>query len=191
MDSIQAGLRATGDLSVVDYPGFEGLEAPDMETYSKAMNAGQYPLSILAMTERAASLYRTGVYGNTMTANPRAMDVGYAVLGMVTDGVRANIVARGHEFLEKLQALADELDGPITKVQGTGLLFSCELDRAYKAYGVDSAEEYMRINGIGVIHGGENSLRFTPHFEVTSAEVGLIVGQVRDALVNGPKRPTT
>jgi len=189
MDSIQAGLRATGDLSVVDYPGFEGLEAPDMETYSKAMNAGQYPLSILAMNERAASLYRTGVYGNTMTANPRAMDVGYAVLGMVTDEVRANIVARGHEFLEKLQALADELDGPITKVQGTGLLFSCELDPVFKAYGTDSTEEYMRHNGIGVIHGGENSLRFTPHFEVTSAEVELIVEQVRDALVNGPKEP--
>ncbi len=189
MDSIQAGLRATGDLSVVDSPGFEGLEAPDMETYSKAMNAGQYPLSILAMNERAASLYRTGVYGNTMTANPRAMDVGYAVLGMVTDEVRANSVARGHEFLEKLQALADELDGPITKVQGTGLLFSCELDPVFKAYGTDSTEEYMRHNGIGVIHGGENSLRFTPHFEVTSAEVELIVEQVRDALVNGPKEP--
>jgi len=189
MDSIQAGLRATGDLSVVDYPGFEGLAAPDMETYSKAMNAGQYPLSILAMTERAASLYKTGVYGNTMTGNPRAMDVGTAVLGMVTDEVRGNITARGREFLEKLQALADELDGPIIKVQGTGLLFSCELDPVYKAYGAGSAEEYMRFNGIGVIHGGENSLRFTPHFEVTSAEVDLIVKHVKDALVNGPKKP--
>jgi acetylornithine/succinyldiaminopimelate/putrescine aminotransferase len=187
MDSIQAGLRATGNLSIVDYPGFEGFTAPDMETYSKAMNAGQYPLSILAMNERAAGLYRTGVYGNTMTANPRAMDVGTAVLGMVTDEVRANIVARGHEFLEKLQALADELGGPITKVQGTGLLFSCELAPEYKAYGTGSAEEYMRLNGIGVIHGGENSLRFTPHFEVTSQEVDLMVEHVRDAMLNGPK----
>ncbi|MFH1764078.1 MAG: aminotransferase class III-fold pyridoxal phosphate-dependent enzyme [Gemmatimonadota bacterium] len=189
MDSIQAGLRTTGNLSVVDYPGFEGLTAPDMETYSKAMNAGQYPLSILAMNKRAASLYRTGVYGNTMTGNPRGMDVGYAVLGMVTDEVRANIVARGREFVEKLQGLAAELDGPITKVQGTGLLFSCELDPVYKAYGTGSAEEYMRIHGIGVIHGGENSLRFTPHFEVTSAEVELIVQHMKDALVNGPKKP--
>ncbi len=104
MDSIQAGLRTTGNLSVVDYPGFEGLPAPDMETYSKAMNAGQYPLSILAMNERAAKLYRTGVYGNTMTGNPRGMDVGCAVLGMVTDEVRANIVARGREFVEKLRS---------------------------------------------------------------------------------------
>jgi len=188
IDSIQAGLRATGDLSVVDYPGFEGLDAPDMETYSKALNAGQYPLSILAMTEHAASLYRTGVYGNTMTANPRAMDVGSAVLGMVTDEVRANIVERGKEFVEKLQALADELDGPITGVYGTGLIFCCALDPSFKAYGSDSLEEYMRRKGIGVIHGGENSLRFTPHFKVTSAEVDLIVAHVKDAVLNGPRR---
>jgi acetylornithine/succinyldiaminopimelate/putrescine aminotransferase len=32
IDSIQAALRAKGALSVVDYPGFETAEAPDMET---------------------------------------------------------------------------------------------------------------------------------------------------------------
>ena len=54
IDSIQAGLRAHGVLSIVDYPGFESLEAPDMETYSKALNGGQYPLSVLAVNARAA-----------------------------------------------------------------------------------------------------------------------------------------
>jgi acetylornithine/succinyldiaminopimelate/putrescine aminotransferase len=108
---------------------------------------------------------------------------------MVTDAVRENIVARGEEFLEKLEALAEELEGPITKVQGTGLLFSCALDPTFKAYGTGSTEEYMRLHGIGVIHGGPNSLRFTPHFEVTSAEVDLIVQHVKDALLNGPRRP--
>lgn len=188
VDSIQAGLRCTGNLSIVDYPGFEGLPIPDMETFSKALNAGQYPLSVLAMSEKAADLYRIGIYGNTMTANPRAMDVGTAVLGLVTDEVRANVVERGREFVEKLRALAVELDGPITGVQGTGLLFSCALDPSFKAYGAGSVEEYMRIHGVGVIHGGENSLRFTPHFRVTSEEVDLIVAHVKDAVLNGPKR---
>ena len=187
IDSIQAGLRTTGYLSVVDSPGFRDLEAPDMETYSKALNAGQYPLSILALTPRAADLYRTGIYGNTMTANPRAMDVGTAVLRMVTPEVRRNIVERGEEFVAKLQSLADELDGPITEVVGTGLLFSCGLDPSFKAYGKGSLEEYMRFKGIGVIHGGENSLRFTPHFGVTSEEVDLIVAAVKDAVLNGPR----
>ena len=187
MDSIQAGLRATGALSVVDYPGFEDLPGPDLETYSKALNAGQYPLSVLAMNERAAGLYRKGIYGNTMTANPRALDVGVTVLNMVTPELRENIVTRGHEFLEKFARLKEELGGRITQVQGTGLLFSIELDSTrYKAYGAGSTEEYLRLHGINVIHGGENSLRYTPPFRITSAEVDLIVEATRDALLNGP-----
>ncbi|MDX1455642.1 MAG: aminotransferase class III-fold pyridoxal phosphate-dependent enzyme [Gammaproteobacteria bacterium] len=187
MDAIQAGLRTTGYLSIVDYPGFEGLEAPDMETYSKALNAGQYPLSVLAMNQRAAELYRKGIYGNTMTANPRALDVGTAMLGAITPAMRENIQAKGKEFVEKLEKLAGELDGRITGVQGTGLLFSCELASNYKCYGEGSTEEYMRMQGVGVIHGGANSLRFTPHFNITSDEVDMIVEAVRHALLEGPR----
>jgi acetylornithine/succinyldiaminopimelate/putrescine aminotransferase len=187
VDSIQAGLRAHGVLSIVDYPGFEGLEAPDMETYSKALNGGQYPLSVLAVTPRAAELYRKGTYGNTMTANPRAMDIAAVVLDSLTPELRANIRDRGQEFLAKLEKLKDELGGLITKVQGTGLLFSCELADSFKCYGGGSTEEYMREHGLGVIHGGTNSLRFTPHFAITSEEVDLIVDHVRQALLKGPR----
>ena len=188
IDSIQAGLRAHGVLSLTDYPGFEHLPAPDMETFSKALNAGQYPLSVLAVNERAAGLYRKGIYGNTMTANPRALDVALATLHELTDDVRTNIRERGKEFVDKLNALKNELGGLITKVQGTGLLFSCELSPDFKCYGAGSIEEYMRERGVGVIHGGVNSLRFTPHFKVTSAEVDLVVAHVRQALLQGPRK---
>ena len=187
VDSIQAGLRAQGVLSIVDYPGFEDQEAPDLETYSKALNAGQYPLSVLAMTEQAADLYRKGAYGNTMTTNPRAMDVASAVLEGLTPEVRMNIRERGDEAVEKLKAMAEDLGDRVTGVQGTGLLFSVGLDGSrYKAYGADSIEEYMRFNGISVIHGGENSLRFTPHFAMTSEEVDLLVQATREAILKGP-----
>lgn len=186
IDSIQAGLRTQGVLSIVDYPGFEALEAPDMETYSKALNAGQFPLSILAMNERAAGLYRKGIYGNTMTANPRAMDVAVAVLEQITPALRENIRERGREFIERFEALKQELGGLITKVQGTGLLFSCELAPQYKAFGAASIEEYLRRHGVGVIHGGQRSLRYTPHFAITSEEAELVVKATRDALLNGP-----
>lgn len=188
VDSIQAGLRAHGVLSVVDYPGFENLPAPDLETYSKALNAGQYPLSVLAASGAAAALYRTGVYGNTMTTNPRAMDVASTVMAQLTPAIRRNIAERGREFVDKLEALRRELPELITKVQGTGLLFSCELAPLFKCYGENSIEEYMRENGIGVIHGGANSLRFTPHFAITSDEVDLVVEHVREALLKGPRK---
>lgn len=190
MDSIQAGLRATGCLSVCDYPGFEKLAPPDMETYSKALNAGQYPLSVLALTEKAGSLYVKGVYGNTKTTNPRALDVAAAVLKRVTPELRLNIRQRGLEFLEKFRGLQNEFPDVVTRVQGTGLLFCIEIDpKAFKVTGHGELEEYLRRNGIGVIHGGSNALRFTPHFEISSAEIDLIVSKLRHAFKNGPRQP--
>jgi len=188
VDSIQAGLRAHGVLSLVDYPGFESLDPPDMETYSKALNAAQFPLSVLAVGERAAQLYRKGIYGNTMTSNPRALDVACATLALLTPQVRANIAERGVEAIARLESLRERLGGLITKVQGTGLLFSCELAPQFKCYGANSTEEWLRRNGINVIHGGENSLRFTPHFGMDSEELELLVGLVGRALQEGPRR---
>jgi acetylornithine/succinyldiaminopimelate/putrescine aminotransferase len=188
VDSIQAGLRATGALSIVDYPGFEGQEAPDMETYSKALNAGQYPLSVLATTERAAAIYARGTYGNTMTANPRALDVACAVLAQLTPELRNNIRERGRQAITALEALKAELGGLITKVQGTGLLFSCELAPQFKGYGAGSSEEWLREHGLGVIHGGENSLRFTPHFAIGEDELALVTSLVKRALLEGPRQ---
>lgn len=186
VDSIQAGLRAHGVLSIVDYPGFQALPPPDMETYSKALNAGQYPLSVLAMYGRAATLYRHGVYGNTMTSNPRAMDVAVAVLQSITPAVRENIRTRGRQLVLGLQKLADELGDAITRVQGTGLLLSCELHSRYKCFGENSTEEFLRRHGLGVIHGGANSLRFTPYFLMSAEEADLVLELMREALLDGP-----
>ena len=186
VDSIQAGLRAHGVLSVVDYPGYQGLDAPDMESYSKALNAGQYPLSVLALSDRCARAYRRGMYGNTMTSNPRAMDVGSAVLDLLDDGLRENIRARGSELLSKFEALAAEKSAGIVGAQGTGLLLSCELDKRYKTYGSNSTEDYLRRLGLAVIHGGKGSLRYTPVFNIGEKEVELIVRLTRQALRDGP-----
>ncbi len=188
IDSIQAALRVHGTLSFVDYPGHQALEAPDMETYSKALNGAQFPLSVLAVTEHAAALYRKGVYGNTMTTNPRALDVACATLARLDDPVRNNIRLRGQQAMQKLEALKERLGGAISKVQGTGLLFSCELAPQYKCYGTGSTEEWLRMHGVNVIHGGENSLRFTPHFGMDEAELDLLVEMVGRALVEGPRR---
>jgi acetylornithine/succinyldiaminopimelate/putrescine aminotransferase len=186
VDSIQAGLRTQGLLSMTDYPGFRDLDAPDMESYSKALNAGQYPLSVLALSDSCASSYRRGLYGNTMTANPRAMDIGVAVLDLLSDELRENIRARGCDLVTKLGALAGDTDGAVTCAQGTGLLLSCELDKRYKIYGSDSTEDYLRRIGLAVIHGGKHSLRYTPVFNITAKEVDLIVNLTRQALIEGP-----
>ena len=184
VDSIQAGIRGQGTLSVVDYAGFQDCEAPDLETWSKAMNAGQYPLSVLGMNERASNLYVTGIYGNTMTTNPRALETAVAVLDGITPELRQNIRDRGEEFVEKFTALQQEYPHVITKVQGTGLLCSAELEPTqFPVVGMEAVEPWCRRRGLGVIHGGENALRFTPHFNITSKEIDLLVDIVREAII--------
>jgi acetylornithine/succinyldiaminopimelate/putrescine aminotransferase len=185
VDSVQAALRAQGCLSVVDYPGFESCDPPDIETYSKALNAGQYPLSVVALTDRVAATYVTGLYGNTMTGNARAMEAACAVMDAMTDGLRANIRARGRDLVEGLEALSLEFPGAIEAVVGTGLMVSAMLNPArYRATGEGGFEEYLRHHGIEMIHGGDTGLRFTPPFDITRDEIDLILSVVRQGLLD-------
>jgi 4-aminobutyrate aminotransferase-like enzyme len=187
VDNIQAGLRATGNLSIVDYPGFETLPEPDFEVYSKAINAGQYPVSCLAMSERGQKYYRHGVYGNTMTGNPRACAVSAAVLTSITPALRQNIVDMGKYAVEKYKELQKEFPECITKITGTGLLYAVQLnDKIYKVIALEGAEFVLRTQGIGVIHGGHNALRFTPHFKITKEEIDMQVDFVKAYLQKIP-----
>lgn len=189
VDSIQAGIRATGNLSITDYPGFEKHPAPDFEVYSKAINASQYPVSCVAMTARAEESFRHGVYGNTMTCNPRACRVTASVLNQMTDEIRANIVNMGLLAKQKYEALRKEepFSKLITNISGSGLLYAVELDsNQIKVVADDptkAAETCARTLGLGVIHGGANALRFTPHFLITERELDLQVDLVRKTLL--------
>jgi acetylornithine/succinyldiaminopimelate/putrescine aminotransferase len=137
------------------------------------------------MNEKASNLYVQGVYGNTMTTNPRALEVACTVLDSITPALRQNIRDRGTEIVAKLIALGDEFPGAITTVQGTGLLLAAELHPTkLPVTGFGNVEEWCRKHGIGVIHGGKNALRYTPHFNITSAEIDLIVDNLRQALTH-------
>jgi acetylornithine/succinyldiaminopimelate/putrescine aminotransferase len=94
-----------------------------------------------------------------------------------------NIRDRGIEFVRKLEALSEEIPETIVEVRGTGLLLCAEFNpETLPVVGFGCVEEWCRLNGLGVIHGGQNALRFTPHFAVTSAEIDLIIDVLRDGL---------
>merc|ERR1711998_36774 len=182
IDSVQAGIRTTGNLSICDYPGFETLPAPDFEVFSKALNAGQFPLSVAALSPRGASWYKHGVYGNTMTGNPRACRVATAVLGSMTPALRQNIREMGAYFVERYSALMDEIP-EIIRVNGTGLLFQVKIDERIPVTAMDGIERILRLRGINVIHGGTNALRFTPNFDITREEADMQIEHVRDVIL--------
>jgi acetylornithine/succinyldiaminopimelate/putrescine aminotransferase len=178
IDSIQAGMRAKGSLSVVDYPGYETAEAPDMETFSKALNGGQYPLSVLGLQQHIADKYVVGLYGNTMTTNPRALDIARDVLLNVTPAVRQNILDRGVEFQAVFNKLVAKHPKLLSKVTGSGMIQAVHLQPAVPMFDNLAADTksfltLCRQAGLGVINAG-HSVKFTPHFELTSQEIGAM-----------------
>ena len=85
----------------------------------------------------------------------------------------------------KLKLLEAEFPDYVLKTQGTGLLCSIELKPdILPVIGFDAVEPWCRRRGLGVIHGGENALRFTPHFRITSEEIDLLISIVREAIKN-------
>ena len=78
--------------------------------------------SVLALQKHIADKYVVGLYGNTMTTNPRALDIARDVLTHVTPAVRANILARGTEFQQVFGALVKKHPHLLTKVTGSGMI---------------------------------------------------------------------
>lgn len=183
IDSVQAGMRTSGNLSICDYPGFEKLPPPDFEVFSKAINGGQFPLSVVALSPRGSSWYRHGVYGNTMTGNPRACRVATAALQMMTPELRKNIQDMGNYCVERYTALMSEIPGAVIRVNGTGLLYQVKLDPKITVTAMDGVEMTLRLRGVNVIHGGTNALRFTPNFDVTKEEIDMQVAHVRQVIL--------
>ncbi len=183
VDSVQAGLRAVGTLSILDYPGFHNAECPDIEVYSKAVNAGQYPLSIIALSDRGYGAYVKGLHGNTMTANPRALNTACAVLNLVTPEIRKNIVDQGKHFVQELGKLQHSHPAVVDKITGSGLLLAAHIKEPYSSFGKPTSIEHIsRRLGVNVIHGGKNALRFTPVFTMTDKEVDLVVNNLDQAI---------
>lgn len=118
-----------------------------------------------------------------MTGNPRACRVATAVLESLTDDVRRNIVEMGDYAKAKYRELQKEYPTFITAVEGTGLLYAVGLDEeAFAVVATEGAEYVLRKQGLGVIHGGKNALRFTPHFNITRDEMDMQVEFVRALL---------
>ena len=65
------------------------------------------------------------------------------------------------------------------------MLISAELDpEIMKVVGFDDVEVWCRKQGLGVIHGGINALRYTPHFNITTEEVDLVIDVTRRAIMH-------
>ena len=57
--------------------------------------------------------------------------------------------------------------------------------RSVRVTGDGGLEERCRRAGLNAVHGGENALRFTPWFDMSTEEVRLLADVVEEALLGG------
>mgnify|MGYP001296692492 FL=1 len=119
--------------------------------------------------------FKTGLYGNTMTGNPKALEVGYETLKRLDNDVVMNIQNKGERFKTMLQEIQGKYPHIATHVTGSGLLLALHINSNYNVCNGNNGLEYIcRSNGLNVIHGGDNALRFTPYFLINDNEIELI-----------------
>ena len=131
--------------------------------------------SYIAVTNDIVDRYKTGIYGNTMTGNPKALEIGIETLKRVTPELSENIRDKGAKFINMLNNVKKHYPFIATHVTGQGLLCALHIKEHYPVVADVNGLEYLcRKNGLNVIHGGKNALRFTPNFNITDDEIELV-----------------
>ncbi|WP_375690033.1 aspartate aminotransferase family protein [Pseudooceanicola sp. LIPI14-2-Ac024] len=195
-DEVMSGAGRTGRFLAADH----WPEArPDMVTLAKGVAAGYTPLGmVLAPREMVDTVVQAGgfLHGHTYSANPLSCAVGHAVLEQVVErDLIGNAERMGQVLRGKLEALMAE--SPVVgDVRGIGLLQAIEIvsDKATRSIFPPGANAIGRIVELGLERGlllysrrtargayGE-WLMITPPLIVTEAELGEMIGLLRDTL---------
>ena len=122
LDEVQCGMGRTGRPFAANLHGL----APDMITTAKALGAG-FPCSALLMADRVASALRTDDLGTTFGGGPMACALVEAVVDIIEgEGLLENVRDRAAQIRETC------ITGPVTSVQGAGLLCGLRTRRPEK-----------------------------------------------------------
>ena len=71
----------------------------------------------------------------------------------------------------------------LDRAAGSGLLAAVHCAPSVRVTGDGGLEERCRRAGLNAVHGGENALRFTPWFDMSTHEVRLLADVVEEALL--------
>ena len=185
VDEVQTGMGRTGTLFAYEQFARTAAEAPDIMTLGKGIGAG-VPLAALCARDEVA-VFEHGEQGGTYNGNPLMTAVGCAVMEtMLAPGFLPEVVARGRELGEGLDALVRELG--LSHERGRGLLRALDLGADIAAdvvtYGREHLEKHPGWERRGMLLNAPRPgvLRFMPALTVSTAEIDLMLDGLRTAL---------
>ena len=160
-DEVQTGMCRTGPLFAYQGMDFE----PDVMTLAKGIGSG-VPLGAILAKEHCA-VFTPGDHGSTISGNPLASAVGYAITRyMLENNLSERVTRVGDYMLKKMDGWKDSLP-LVSGARGKGLLLAVALNQ-------DVADRVVMdclANGLLVNNVRPNAVRLAPALTVTDAEV--------------------
>lgn len=167
VDEVQTGCGRTGTWFAFEQYGIE----PDVIVASKALSGVGQPIAMI-IYRRELDAWAPGAHTGTFRGNQLAFAAGAKAVEIVNrDGILANVVARGEQFLDLLEPL---LDNPwVTDVRGRGLMLGVELTNPTNGLPAGDLAVAVRThalrNGLIVELGGRDDrvVRMLPALNIT------------------------
>jgi len=161
-DEIQCGMGRTGTFLACEQYGVQA----DVVTLAKGL-AGGVPAGAFLAGEKAADVLQPGDHGATFGGNPLASAGGIAVLDIVANPAFLKEIARKGE---KIRAAVESWHHPkIQEIRCRGLMLG--IDITVESWPVMEAAIAHSGEGLLILGGGPNTLRFLPPYIISDEEI--------------------
>jgi acetylornithine/N-succinyldiaminopimelate aminotransferase len=168
-DEVQCGMGRTGYPFAANMYGI----TPDIITTAKALGAG-FPVSAVLLADHVASSLQMDALGTTFGGGPMACAMVEAVIDIIeSENLLKNVRERSAEIRQKC------IVGPVTGVQGAGLLLGLRTSRPAK----EVQAELLKRDVLTGTSGDPHVLRILAPFVLGSEHVE----QLRAALLQIPQ----
>jgi len=164
-DEVQCGVGRTGHPFAANMHGI----TPDIITTAKALGAG-FPVSAMLVADHVAAYFKMDALGTTFGGGPMACAVVEAVIDIIeSEHLLENVRQRSVQIRESCVV------GPVTGIQGAGLLLGLRTSRPAKQI----QAELLDLDILAGTSADPNILRILAPYILQSEHVDLL----RDALL--------
>jgi acetylornithine/N-succinyldiaminopimelate aminotransferase len=175
-DEVQVGMGRSGKLWGYEHLGVE----PDIFTSAKGLGGG-IPIGAM-MSKKFCDVFQPGEHASTFGGNPFVCGVALAVCQTIErENILQNVVDRGEQLRNGLQAIAAKYPHQITEVRGWGLINGLELQADIGLTAGDIVNAAIK-EGVLLVPAGPKVLRFVPPLIVTEAEIDTALQAVDKAI---------
>ena len=165
MDEVQVGMGRTGHLWGYEALGIE----PDIFTSAKGLGGG-IPIGAM-LCKSFCDVFTPGDHASTFGGNPFACAVALAVCETLEQqGLLANVLARGEQLRQGLDAIAAKYPNLVAKVRGWGLINGLVLKDEAEVNSAAIVKAAMSA-GLLLVPAGLQVVRFVPPLIVNAAEI--------------------